>query len=220
MKKLRTISLISIIILSLTNYVHADELPAKVDGQYMYDLTDSMKSDDTLHIEDLSSRLHDKAMVNFYIVLVEDIEDLDLYKENIISNWDLESGKNILYLMNMVDDSMRSSIYTSPEVNVGNVMAIQSTHNLAHTDGVKEFKKGNPSAGTVYSYNQLYKFFGAYYRVEGIVFDDLQVQASNIGYIIAVVALSAIALFIFFYFVADSKFFKARVTAVGKAKLK
>ena len=102
MKKLRTIGLFAIIILSLTNFVHADELPIKVDGQYMYDLTDSMKSDDALHIEDLSNRLHDKAMVNFYVVLVEDIKDLDSYKENIISNWDLESGKNILYLINNI----------------------------------------------------------------------------------------------------------------------
>ncbi|NLY21320.1 MAG: hypothetical protein GXZ08_08575 [Tissierellia bacterium] len=153
--------------------VYADNsIPEMVEGQFVYDLADKVSGGNAKHINKLSSELLTQANTNLYVFTVTEINDTGNYLENLVEEWGLNEGRNVVLLLDVKKENVSINVYKSKDINWIDTTSLASG---AITYGSPEFNRNSFKNGVRFSYNSIFKSLATYYKVsiDGVNIEQL-----------------------------------------------
>lgn len=151
-----------LLLVLLPKNVLADELPTQEHSVYLYDMNNSVSSGNTKHINDLGKELYEQSETQFIVVTTDTLEDSDAFHNNLIDEWNLDEGRNVLLTF---EGSSNPAIHLYKSDGI-ELLKTSDLASAAITYGHKEFKNGNYNKGLEFSYNSIYRMLGAFYKIE------------------------------------------------------
>ena len=148
-----------------------------IEGQFVYDLADKISNGNIKHINRLSSELLSQSNTNLYVFTVTEVDDTGDYLDNLVDEWGLNIGRNVVLLFDVKKENVSINVYKSDDIDWINTTSLASG---AITYGSPEFNKNSFKNGVRFSYNSIFKALATYYKVsiDGVKVEQLPTQTN------------------------------------------